>query len=82
MHAQIYNILEGVDLVAAVDKRVEESQENWIGWDAGPKYATLDEAMRAQCDFVDVCLPTHLHEAFPSKPWMQAKLSFAKSPWL
>ena len=27
MHAQIYNILEGVDLVAAVDKRVEESQE-------------------------------------------------------
>ena len=42
MHAQIYNILEGVDLVAAVDKRQEESQEKLDRLGCQAKvYATL-----------------------------------------
>ena len=82
MHAQIYNILEGVDLVAAVDKRVEESQEKLDRLGCQAKvYATLDEAMeQAQCDFVDVCLPTHLHEAFSIQALDAGKALFCEKP--
>lgn len=82
MHAQIYNILEGVDLVAAVDKRVEESQEKLDRLGCQAKvYATLDEAMeQSQCDFVDVCLPTHLHEAFSIKALDAGKALFCEKP--
>ena len=82
MHAQIYNILEGVDLVAAVDKRVEESQKKLDRLGCQAKvYATLDKAMeQSQCDFVDVCLPTHLHEAFSIQALEAGKALFCEKP--
>ncbi len=63
MHAQIYTQLADVAIVAAVDRRIAESEEKLskLGCPA-PVYATLSEALGAvDCDFVDVCLPTHLH---------------------
>jgi len=82
MHAQIYNILDGVDLVAAVDKRVEEAQEKLDRLGCQAKvYATLEEAMeQAPCDFVDVCLPTQLHEAFSVQALDAGKALFCEKP--
>ena len=63
MHAQIYAQLEGVELAAAVDNNPERSTEklNSFGLSV-PVYETLEEALqKTDCDFVDICMPTHCH---------------------
>ncbi len=82
MHAQIYKILEGVDLVAAVDGRIEESRAKLeeLGCPV-PVFETLAEAMQsAECDFVDVCLPTYLHEEYAVEALTAGKALFCEKP--
>lgn len=82
MHAQIYNSLEGVDLVAVVDDRIAESREKLskLGCEA-PVFATLEEALeKVDSDFVDVCLPTYLHEKYALKALDAGKALFCEKP--
>ncbi len=82
MHAQIYNGLEGVELVAVVDDRIEASREKLekLGCSA-PVYASLEEAMESEAaDFVDVCLPTHLHERYALQALEAGKALFCEKP--
>ncbi len=82
MHAQIYNSLEGVDLVAVVDDRIDESREKLckLGCDA-QVFTSLDEAFeKVDSDFVDVCLPTHLHEKYSLQALEAGKALFCEKP--
>ena len=82
MHAQIYKSLPGVEIVAAVDGRIAESQEKLekLGCPA-PVYAELSEALAAvECDFVDVCLPTHLHKDHSILAIEAGKALFCEKP--
>lgn len=82
MHAQIYNSLDGVDLVAVVDDRIEASREKLgkLGIDA-PVFASLDEAFeKGDADFVDVCLPTYLHEKYSLQALDAGKALFCEKP--
>lgn len=63
MHAQIYAQLEGVELAAAVDLKPERSIDKLKSFGLFiPVFETLEEAIeKTDCDFVDVCMPTHKH---------------------
>jgi len=63
MHAQIYHTLKNVDILAAVDnnKAASEKKLRELGVTV-PLFTTLTEALSTvESDFVDICLPTHLH---------------------
>jgi len=82
MHAQIYNSLEGVELAAAVDDRIDASREKLdkLGCEA-PVFATLEEALeKTEADFVDVCLPTYLHEEYALEALEAGKALFCEKP--
>ena len=82
MHAQIYKSLPGVEIVAAVDGRIAESEAKLekLGCPA-PVYAELSEALAAvECDFVDVCLPTHLHANHSIEAIEAGKALFCEKP--
>lgn len=82
MHAQIYNALEGVDIVAAVDDRVDETRKKLskLGCDT-PVFSTLGEAFsNVESDFVDICLPTYLHEKYALAALHAGKALFCEKP--
>lgn len=82
MHAQIYSQLEGVELVAAVDARTESSAEKLKSFNTpAPVFATLEQALKAvECDFVDICLPTHLHKENAITAIEAGKALFCEKP--
>ncbi len=82
MHAQIYKILDGVELVGAVDGRVEEAKEKLDSLGCPTRvFATLTEALESvECDFVDVCLPTSLHEQYSVEALNAGKSLFCERP--
>lgn len=63
MHAQVYGQISGVDLVAAVDSRVDAIAEKLMSMGVDvPVFASLEKALQeVSCEFVDICLPTHRH---------------------
>ena len=82
MHAQIYKSLPNVELVAAVDDRIEASKEKLdkLGCPA-PVFAELSEALAAvDCDFVDVCMPTFLHKKYAIEAVEAGKALFCEKP--
>ena len=82
MHAQIYKSLPNVELVAAVDDRIEASEEKLdkLGCPA-PVFAELSEALAAvDCDFVDVCMPTFLHKKYAIEAAEAGKALFCEKP--
>ncbi len=82
MHAQIYHALPGVEIVAGVDGRIPESEEKLakLGCPA-PVFASLSEALAAvECDFVDVCLPTHQHKGNAVEAIEAGKALFCEKP--
>lgn len=82
MHAQIYNQLEGVELVAAMDTHSESSAKKLksLGIDI-PVFTTLEEALKkTECDFVDICLPTNLHREFALQAIEAGKALFCEKP--
>ncbi|MBC9890652.1 MAG: Gfo/Idh/MocA family oxidoreductase [Opitutae bacterium] len=66
VHAQVYKVLPDVEIVAAVDTRAASSEEKLKSLNCpAPVHTTLEEALAEHsCHFVDICLPTHLHEEF------------------
>jgi len=82
MHAQIYAQLPNVEIVAAVDGRIKESEEKLAKLNCpAPVYASLKEALEAvECDFVDVCLPTHLHRDAAVEAIEAGKNLFCEKP--
>lgn len=59
MHANVYSLLEGVDLMAVCDKRPEKRHE--FSETFGVAGFEHLEEMLDGVDIVDVCLPTYLH---------------------
>lgn len=82
MHAQIYKSLPGVEIVAGVDGRIAESQEKLVKLGCpAPVFAELSEALEAvDCDFVDVCMPTHLHKNYAIEAIEAGKALFCEKP--
>ena len=63
MHAQIYNALEGVELVAVVDLNATAARKrlNELGLDI-PVYASLEDLLSSEAvDIIDICGPTDTH---------------------
>jgi len=82
MHAQVYKTLPKVSLVAAVDQEIEASTKKLveIGFSV-PVYDCLEEALsKEDVDFVDVCLPTHLHRASAVTAIEAGKALFCEKP--
>ena len=82
IHAQVYKVLPDVEIVAAVDTRAEPSAEKLksLGCPA-PVHTTLEEALaKHSCHFVDICLPTHLHEEFAVQAIRAGKALFCEKP--
>lgn len=82
MHAQIYAQLEGVELVAAVDANTDTSTKKLksLGLEV-PVYDNLQEALeKTDCDYVDICLPTHLHRTFAVTAIEAGKALFCEKP--
>ena len=82
MHAQIYAQLKDVDLVAAVDIHTNSSAEKLRSFNTPvPVYTSLTEALEhSDCDFVDICLPTHLHRDFALEAIHAGKALFCEKP--
>ncbi len=80
MHANVYRILDGVELVAVVDKD-PVAAESIAGSDNLLAYATLDELLaKVDVDIIDVCLPTDLHRDFTVAAAKAGKQIFCEKP--
>lgn len=76
MHANVYGLLEGAELVAAADLKKEKAEALGV-----PGYATLEEMLAAHdLDVVDVCLPTYLHREYTVKAAEAGKHVFCEKP--
>lgn len=78
MHASVYRVLEGAELVAIVDKNGESAAKLGEGL---PTYSSLDELLRAeQVDVIDICLPTDLHAEYTIRAAEAKKHVFCEKP--
>lgn len=80
MHANVYGVLDGADLVAVVDHRPDKLA-TFSGEFGVEAFATLDNLFAAnEVDAVDVCLPTHLHRDATLKAAAAGKHVFCEKP--
>lgn len=80
MHANVYGLLEGVELVAVADQYAEKAALFAGEFGARP-YGGLTEMLDSETlDIVDVCLPTHLHRAATVEAARAGKHVFCEKP--
>ncbi|MEZ5275053.1 MAG: Gfo/Idh/MocA family oxidoreductase [Opitutaceae bacterium] len=82
MHAQIYRNLREAEIVAVVDTDAATARAKIekLGLKAG-HFLSLGEALAAvEADFVDVCLPTHLHAGAVLEAVAAGKHVFCEKP--
>ena len=78
MHANCYNNIDGVKLVAVADIRREKAEELACGAEIYADGKDLIE--RADVDVIDICLPTFLHAEYAVKAMDKVKYLFVEKP--
>ncbi|MCH7904343.1 MAG: Gfo/Idh/MocA family oxidoreductase [Armatimonadetes bacterium] len=78
MHANVYSVLDGADLVGVFDKSPDRASEFAAKW-GGRVYGSYDE-MIVEVDMVDICLPTYLHADFTVKACEAGKHVMCEKP--
>lgn len=80
MHGTVYGLLDGAQLVAAVDHKAD-ARAAYADKFGVPTYETLEEALAAHdVHVVDICLPTDLHRAFTEKAAAAEKHVLCEKP--
>ena len=80
MHANCYKNIEGVELVALADIRREKAEALAEGTNAviyGDGYELIGNA---ECDIIDICLPTFLHAAYAMAAMEKVRYLFVEKP--
>ena len=77
MHGEVYDALEGVDLVHVVDKDPSRAEEVAKAHGASTS-STMDGL--PEVDVIDVCLPTDLHAEFTLRALAMGKHVFCEKP--
>ncbi len=82
MHTQAYTQLPNAKLVGVVDAETEATTKKLQELNLGdvPVFATLEEALKVDCDVIDICLPTDLHTRFALKAIEAGKALFIEKP--
>lgn len=80
MHANVYSILDGVELVAVADNKPANADA--FARDFGVRtYASLREMLAGEVlDAVDICLPTYLHKDATVEAALAGKHVFCEKP--
>ncbi len=80
MHANVYGLLDGVELAAVVDHK-QGKREKYAAEFGVAEYATLAEALeKVDVDIVDICLPTHEHAKATIEAARAGKHVFCEKP--
>ena len=80
MHANVYSVLEGAELVGAYDRRPERAAAFVAKW-GGRVFSSYDDMLAdPEIDMVDVCLPTHEHAVFSIKACEAGKHVMCEKP--
>lgn len=80
MHANCYNAIDGVQVVAASDLQKEKA-EKLAALSGAKVYATgMDLLENEKLDAVDICLPTYLHAAHAEAAMRKCKYVFVEKP--
>lgn len=80
MHASVYGLLEGAELVSVMDHRQEKAAK--FGEEFGA--AAFDDfdsfLAQGELDAVDICLPTHLHREYTVRALQAGKHVLCEKP--
>lgn len=80
MHANVYSVLEGAELVGVWDRKPERATE-FVGKWGGRVFSSYDDMLAdASIDMVDVCLPTSEHAIFSIKACEAGKHVMCEKP--
>ncbi len=63
MHANVYGVLNGAELVGVFDKSALRAKEFAAKWGCGV-YSSFQEMLADDVSLVDVCLPTNVHAEY------------------
>ena len=80
MHANCYKSLEGVEIAAVADLRLEKSAEIANGTNAKIFADGKDLIKYADVDIIDICLPTYLHAEYALLAMDKVKYLFIEKP--
>lgn len=80
MHANVYSVLKGADLIGVYDHKPERAKAFVEKW-GGRLYSSFDDMLGdSEIDMVDVCLPTHVHAEFTIKACEAGKHVMCEKP--
>lgn len=80
MHANVYRLLSGACLVAAIDRSPEQLSTFCDQFEAEP-FIDFDEMLDAtELDAIDVCLPTYLHKEYTIRAAAAGKHVMCEKP--
>ena len=80
MHANCYKNIEGVELVALADIRIEKAKELANGTQAKLYGDGMELIELADVDVIDICLPTFLHAKYALAAMDKVKYLFVEKP--
>ncbi len=80
MHANVYSLLEGVELVAVADQYADKAAAFAGEFGARPYVGLTQMLASEQLDIVDICLPTHLHRSATIEAAQAGKHVFCEKP--